>query len=600
MKHMIKAPILGWFKLGLGEEADIPEQGALVMDNMFPQGDKVSLRSGWTMDYEITGTVNSIYGYEDNNTLIAGVSSEVYINGDLEKSGFANDEWQFSYSKGRAFMCNGADTMQQYYDTGGSVYELQDSTFSGTTLEFSYGGFHNGEFIGIKPNATSFWYGGVGNISGTLTEFDISQFIQKGGCIVAFTSWGTDTGSGLESYCSFITNEGEVITYQGQDFGNPDTISKTENKFITRPIGRKCMIRWGSDAIVITETGLKSLPDVVLGKYADSVKDVFNKNIYGAFQQASIDFKEDYGWMGEVWSQGNLGLVNIPNNQQFVVNLETGAWCRFDVVAKDWTTLSGKFYFGTEGGIARFGESLNDNGEVIRSSTQTAFSQMGTMARKQWSTFTPYILSNANLLVDYAFATDYKKATASFSTSTGTGFDWSYTQPVLWQSGTTLNIYKNSKMSDDATTTITLASNISKVIGAWVVGDGNGSGATSDDDYYVYLITDGLTVDVYLDTSLTPTLPAGYTNKARIKPNLNSETVEVSGGAFVEFADESDFSFTGEFWNQGEWFGGKELTLVERSINGYGQYGSLILNTETNQVTIDWMNTLFEFVEAGR
>jgi hypothetical protein len=110
---------------------------------------------------------------------------------------------------------------------------------------------------------------------------------------------------------------------------------------------------------------------------------------------------------------------------------------------------------------------------------------------------------------------------------------------------TVLDIAPGGTTSDDNTTAMVLSvSGFKKNCNAaWAVGSGNGaldtgSAFTAGSWYHVFLIerVDTYVVDVLISTSLTPTMPSGYTKKRRIWTISIDATPKIV--PFVQLGDE--------------------------------------------------------------
>ncbi len=138
--------------------------------------------------------------------------------------------------------------------------------------------------------------------------------------------------------------------------------------------------------------------------------------------------------------------------------------------------------------------------------------------------------------------------TAAFLSATGllpAGQLWGLTLSTAGSS-TTFSVSAGATISSDNTTSMTLASSLSKTTAAWVGGTGNGALDTgtiaSNTWYHVYLIAgSGFNTDVLISLSATsPTMPGGYTLKRRIGSMLTNGSSQWT--AF--FQDGDDFYWT--------------------------------------------------------
>jgi hypothetical protein len=157
-------------------------------------------------------------------------------------------------------------------------------------------GFAAGNIVGItayqnrlwfvENHSLSVWYLDVLSIAGTATKFDIGPICKLGGYIVAMGSWSRDGGAGPDDLAVFLTNKGEVLIYSITDPTSASTISLLGVFKIPEPVGRRCIIKVGSDLAVITSQGLIPLSSVLGTSEAGQTNSAITDKITSAFRTA--------------------------------------------------------------------------------------------------------------------------------------------------------------------------------------------------------------------------------------------------------------------------------------------------------------------------
>lgn len=365
--------------LNLRDSLDnMPYTDCIQMDNIIPDVSEDRVRGGYT---NLSGySANRLIRFENN--LLAATNNEIsLINTStgadtLLKNGFFSSEWKYTAFQTAGgnplvILANGVDTVQQY---DGST--MSDSGYTGvdlTNLESPLT-FKNRTYF-VERNSLSIWYSGTQAIAGALTEFSVRGFARKGGTILTIESWSQDAGEGLSNLLAIFTTEGEVLIYGGDD---PEATNwSLKGVFeISKPIGKRCCLNYGSDLIIITEQGYLPLASVLSQDKANivPVSDKINSIVKGK------DFSNS-NWSIHWYSNDGWLFINSPSSTRFdyeqhVLNVKTNAWCRFvGMDALDWLVIEDKIYFCNLTGIYRANNSNADNGVPISYVKQQAYSK---------------------------------------------------------------------------------------------------------------------------------------------------------------------------------------------------------------------------------
>lgn len=434
------APVGGWnAKASL---AEMKENEAVVLENYFPEASYCRLRGGH-IEYATglgTGVVDSLINYTGLTTqkLFAAANNKIYdvtLSGSatVAVSGLLNNRWEYenygNASGNYVFCVNGADTPRQYNGTAWSTMTLTGPTPANLAVIKSY----KERLFMAEKNSLAFWYLPVSTISGAMTKFDIAPYATKGGSINAIATWSRDAGNGPDDYIAFITTEGEVITYTGTDPSSATDWRLVSIYYMPAPISRRCHFRVGSDLILVTQSGFVPLSKVILtGLNVNSaaISDKIEPVVNIAFQSYGTNF----GWEGIFYPKENMGIFNVPvaegaEQVQFVVNTQTGAWCRFaGLNANCWAVFNDNLYFGgNDGKVYAALTGTEDNGSNILGTGFGAFSYMNTRGRrKKFNLVRPVFRSTGNLKVATKLNVDFSDALPDYpdNSAESVGTDW--------------------------------------------------------------------------------------------------------------------------------------------------------------------------------
>lgn len=390
-------------------EALMSETDALVLDNWFPDTTSVNVRKGYSSFATFTGDCESILLYRgasnltfvgvdttDNaiiNATSGGAISTPVVGGSgpavqsltnvrFDYVNFANNSGQY------LLVVNGADTPLQFDGTTWTA-----STLSGTGLTVT--DIHTlavyGERIWLAGDGFDVWYLATNAIAGTATRLNLGSLFTKGGTLSSIIPWSADSSSELADYLGFLSTEGELVVYTGDDPSSASTWSRVATVNLGRPVttGQRALTRLGSDTAVLTVDGLVPLSDVIIGGRVNSNFVPISDKIRNKFNTDVTLFGANYGWDVITHPSGKKLLVNVPNeagasSYQYVMNIETSMWCRFTgwmafCIAADKGTL----FWGGSGVLAKADTGTDDAGDSINAEAKQAFSYLGQRGRQK-------------------------------------------------------------------------------------------------------------------------------------------------------------------------------------------------------------------------
>lgn len=425
-------------------------QDAIRLINVFPDTRAVKLRKGYEshatgMGSAAIETLAEHITAAGTKTLVAATGGKIYdatsAGAATQKgTGFSEDQWQTQMFRHTMIFVNGTDTPQQYDGT-----TLSTATYTGTGLTatdlISVTAYRNRLYFAEKDTA-SIWYGGTNNITGALTEFDLSSLLN--GHVVAITPWTFTTGSGVDEHLVILSSAGEGLVYSGPD--PSDSAWSLVGRFvIPEPLGRRCIVQLGTETIVITEIGLIPLRRELFVTGNESSYARISDKIDNAFREAGASYGSNFGWHGISYPNGPYALFNVPvaenaTTYQFVVNLITGAWCEFrGMNGSAWAIHKNKPYFGgVDGVVYKADTGQADNGTNICVDMKTAFSFFGNRQQNKLLHFArPIMDADSNVEFTFGVDVDFEEnfLANAVSVSGATGTSWGSAWGSSWSSG---------------------------------------------------------------------------------------------------------------------------------------------------------------------
>lgn len=385
----------GWD--ALNSLQDMPKENAVVLDNFFPDTDRVELRFGFD-DYStgMSGNVDTLMHYHSpagteklfaaNGTSIFDVTAGGAV-GAASVTGLTGIQFQstqISTPGGHyLFAVNGVDTPRTF---DGSAWAV--STVTGPTIaNLIWCNLHQRRLWFGEKNSLDAWYLDPTSITGAASTFPIGDVAKLGGYLVGMGTWTRDAGDGADDAAVFITSEGEAIVYQGTDPDSATTWALVGVFRIGEPIGRRSIIKAGADLVLITQDGFLSASTILQADRSQTDRVAISKQINKAVNDAVQDGQSLFGWQPFIYPKARMMIFNVPTSatasDQYVFNTITGAPCRFTGInARCWVVFGDSAYFGgTDGKVYKFDPAYySDNGANIVGDMLPAFSYLGQTA----------------------------------------------------------------------------------------------------------------------------------------------------------------------------------------------------------------------------
>lgn len=434
---------------------------AVVMDNLVPSRTSVSLRKGFAehatglpdavetlMKYNAAGT-SELWAISDGEiydvTSVGAVGSAVV-------SSLSNSRWQyvqFGNAAGTYLLAvNGVDNARRYDGTSWITISGTGTgaiTGVGTDTIINIGTFKRRLFL-IEENSLSFWYLAADAIAGAAAEFNLAPLFNRGGYLVAMGNWTRDAGDGPDDFCVFLTSEGEVAVFAGDDPGSASAWGLVGIYRVGRPIGRRCLSKVGPDLFLMTENGYYSLTQAVQSAALNQSTAISDK-IRNAVQDSFGFYGTNFGWEMISYPRQDWLLVNVPIQEnieaaQYVVNTSTGVWTRFlGMPANAWALFEGDLYFGGDTVVYQADTGNTDAGAEITAEVQQAYTVLGASGNpKQVQMVRPMMRVGGILLTAVDVLVNYQapppNETASPWSALGSISDWDQSN---WIANTTLS-----------------------------------------------------------------------------------------------------------------------------------------------------------------
>jgi hypothetical protein len=235
--------------------------------------------------------------------------------------------------------------------------------------------------------------------------FPLGGVLKRGGGLLTGFTWSPESGDGLNMLCCFVSTEGEIAVYQGDD---PTVAASWALKGvykISKPLGKNAFIQAGGDILICTMSGLIPLSQVFqrdrdtvsLAALSRPIEDDWRK----------VAEATPYGWSITVWEEKTLALVTFPFTQvapdtTFVLNIQTGKWSTITGWrATSYASHQAALYFGDGAGkIWQANTSGADDGMPFKAVYLSHFMPVGGFGRRAQATLAQmYFIGKVNPIV---------------------------------------------------------------------------------------------------------------------------------------------------------------------------------------------------------
>ena len=453
--YSLPAPVGGWN--ARDGAANMSELDATILVNWFPETTDIRVRKG-SEDHVtgITGQVESlmVYNAKDGTQTMFGAAVDSFYNatsagavGAAVVTGLTNGRWQsvnFTISSGTSYLCcfNGVDSPQYWNGSAWiAITGVSSPAITGITpTEIINAEVHKRRLWLVKTDSLDAYYLPVDSVGGAAKSIKLGGIATKGGFLQAIGTWTIDAGEGADDYWVGYTSEGQVVVYRGTDPSSSSTWSLHGVWNIGEPIGRRCLMKFNGDLLLLAVDGIIPLSKLVVSATTDSEIAITDK-ISKAVTDSSMSYRANYGWSMFQFAQANMIGLNVPvlegsTQEQYAMNTITGSWGRFKGIdANCWAILDKEAYYGGNEVVGKFWGNLNDNGDNIVTDLKQAENYFNSRGRlKYFKSLRPIIRANGFPAVNASMNIDFQDAPISGSLSF-TPSTFGIWDTDLWDSG---------------------------------------------------------------------------------------------------------------------------------------------------------------------
>lgn len=394
-----------------------------ALQNWIPDGTKLVGRKGSERLFTGTSHIQFMHGHDSANgkALLVAEDGKLHAVTDTDTStqlglGFS-DDWIADDISNSTLLANGVDQPRYYNPSAG--LNISAWTISAVYLnDLNYVHVHADRAYFCRKDSQNFYYGGVGAVQGTLTEFPLSRIGGMKGHLIAIGSWSVDAGDGADDRVVFVTRGGSILIYSGTNPGDASNFSIVGRYQTAQVIGRRPLVKFGSDLLIMTAEGFISVTALMqLGEQASARS--LTDNIKPTVTELARRWGTAAGWQAVLDPGGKFLVFNVPKGvntyQQYLYSIFQGGWfpaSGWD--ARAWASWDGKLWFGTVAGkVYEAFTGYDDDGSDIEYKAFSAWQDLAIPGGKAITQVRPVIAFEGTITVAHGIAYDFDEAVQS-------------------------------------------------------------------------------------------------------------------------------------------------------------------------------------------
>lgn len=348
------------------------------------------------------------------------------------------------------YAVNGTDKAQLYDGASWTaIDDMSTPAISGVDSDkLSHVNPYRNRLYFVEKDTLNVWATEPDSLGGTMVQISLAGIYRRGGSVLFTATWSLDSGDGLDDKLVIASSEGEVAVYQGSDPSDANDWSLVGLYDCPPPLGKNGYMRAGGDLVILTEQGAVPVSQVIVKDPAALALAAVSKPIQPDWA-TEANARKTIPWEVVKWPSHQMALITNPqvsnsqNEQCFIVNLETGAWCkRTGWAARCFVLHEDQVYFGTNDGRVLAADSGgDDDGANYETAIVWAWDHMGAMgadktvlsARGQFIAATPFN-PLVTLSADYVLSLPTPPSVAGPSNTTN-AWDIGLWDEAQWDTG---------------------------------------------------------------------------------------------------------------------------------------------------------------------
>ncbi len=432
---------------------DMKPDDAVSLENVFCEASDVVVRGGhqsWVTGIGAPvrtlmvwhGPTDRLFATATNG--LAWVIVQAYVagaSGPTVVAGLTNADMQWTNLRNAGgqylIYVNGHDSMGAYDGTNWTVPVV--TGVASTTFE-NVCQFKERLWF-AQHDSLDLWYLPLQSIAGLAVVFPLGSVFSRGGYVTNLGTFSRDAGEGPDDYFVIISNNGEILVYEGTDPSSSTTWALAGRFDVGKPIGRRATVKLSGDLGIITQDGVVSLQALLQYGREQVQKAAITGKIQTLFSQYSQAYFSNFGWQPCVFPTSRYLIVNVPQVEnttqvQLVMNTISGAWTRFTGWnGNSFAVANNKLYFGGNDGVVYQAatDDYFDNGVAYAYNIQTSWQMLGGSTNKMFKMVRPTVLAGAGTVYNLTVDVDFLTSTVAVPDShAGLGMIWPWTWPGFW------------------------------------------------------------------------------------------------------------------------------------------------------------------------